>query len=56
MARSADSREDSKGLGFLDDKDAGKEVLMYLFIDETDMDVEEVYSLVFAKGKKIKWQ
>ena len=30
--------------------------LMYLFLDETDMDVDEVYSLVFMGGKKISWQ
>jgi len=30
--------------------------LMYLFFDETDMDVDEVYSLVFMEGRKITWQ
>jgi len=30
--------------------------LMYLFLDETDMDVDEVYSLVFMEGRKITWQ
>lgn len=34
---------------------AEKESLMYLFIDETDMDVEEIYSLVFQEGRKITW-
>ena len=35
--------------------DEKKEDLMYLFIDETDMDVEDVYSLVFMEGRKITW-
>ena len=30
--------------------------LMYMFFDETDMDAEEVYSLVFMDGNKISWQ
>jgi hypothetical protein len=37
------------------DGEERKEYLMYFFIDETDMDVEEVYSLVFTEGKKIIW-
>lgn len=38
------------------EQDEKQEDLMYLFIDETDMDVDEVYSLVFMGGKKITWQ
>ena len=30
--------------------------LMYMFFDETDMDADEVYSLVFMDGNKISWQ
>jgi len=37
------------------EREERKEDLMYLFIDETDMDVEEVYSLVFMEGRKISW-
>jgi len=37
------------------DRDEKREDLMYLFIDETDMDVEDVYSLVFMEGRKITW-
>ena len=37
------------------EREEKKEDLMYLFIDETDMDVEDVYSLVFMEGKKISW-
>lgn len=38
------------------ESEMSKEELMYMFIDETDMDVEEVYSLVFMEGRKITWQ
>lgn len=45
-------------IGELDDveQEEKREDLMYLFIDETDMDVEDVYSLVFMEGRKITWQ
>jgi hypothetical protein len=38
-----------------DEREEKEEDLMYLFIDETDMDVEDVYSLVFMEGRKISW-
>ncbi len=38
------------------ESEMSQEELMYMFIDETDLDVEEVYSLVFMEGRKITWQ
>ena len=38
------------------EREESQEDLMYEFIDKTDMDVDEVYSLVFMGGRKITWQ
>lgn len=38
-----------------DDADAVRSVLIYLFIKNTDLELEEVYTLVFGNGKKIVW-
>jgi len=55
MARGEKWEDLYTGLDFVE-RDEKQEDIMYLFIDETDMDVDEVYSLVFMGGKKIKWQ
>ena len=38
------------------EREESQKELMYEFIDKTDMDVDEVYSLVFMGGRKITWQ
>lgn len=55
MAKNVGWDELDFGLHEVETEDEQKKI-MYVFIDETDMDVEDVYSLVFMKGRKITWQ
>ena len=38
------------------EREESQKELMYEFIDKTDMEMDDVYSLVFMSGKKITWQ
>lgn len=38
------------------ESEESQEDLMYAFFDQTDLEAEEVYSLVFMGGKQIIWQ
>ncbi|RMG73947.1 MAG: hypothetical protein D6710_02400 [Nitrospirae bacterium] len=33
-----------------------KSVLVYLFMKNTDIDIEDIYAIVYGKGKRITWQ
>ena len=33
-----------------------KSVLVYLFMKNTELDVEDIYAIVFGNGKRINWQ
>lgn len=55
MAKGVVSDEIFVDIGEMD-REERQEDLIYLFIDETDLDVEDVYSLVFMGGRKIRWQ
>ena len=35
--------------------DRVREVLVYILMKDSDMEPEDVYSMVFRKGKKITW-
>ncbi|GBE02143.1 hypothetical protein BMS3Bbin06_01664 [bacterium BMS3Bbin06] len=38
-----------------EEADAVRSVLIYLFAEKTDIELEEIYALVFGRGKKITW-
>ena len=38
-----------------EEADAVRSVLVFLFARETDLDLEEIYALVFGGGKKLVW-
>lgn len=44
-------------MGFLDREEADtlKNILVYLYIRNSDLDAETIYSLIFSRGKKITW-
>ena len=55
MANGLKWKEFSSGSGNVSLEESQTD-LMYMFFDETDMEAEEVYSLVFMDGNKISWQ
>jgi hypothetical protein len=44
-------------MNLLDDEeaDAIKSILVYIFMKNTEMEPDEIYSLVFGRGKRILW-
>ncbi|NOX21401.1 MAG: hypothetical protein GXO99_09160 [Nitrospirae bacterium] len=38
-----------------EESDLIKSVLVYLFMKNTDLEVEDIYALVYGNGKKITW-
>ena len=38
-----------------EEQDSVKEAIVYMLMDSTDMDVSEIYSLVFKDGDRITW-
>jgi len=38
-----------------EEADTIKSILFYLFLKDTDMELEEIYAVVFGDGKRLKW-
>ncbi len=38
-----------------EESDLIKSVLVYLFMKNTELDVEDIYAIVYGNGKKITW-